>query len=59
MKKSEIISMSERIAYKSIKVVLKTIKKSVMVINMTMRKVNNLIISWCDEFEHIIFIEKV
>lgn len=59
MKKTEIISKSEIVAYKSVKIMLKTIKKSIMVINMTMRKMTNMICSWCDEFEHIMFIEKV
>lgn len=38
---------------------LKIIKKSVLVMAMTTRKVNNLILTWCDEFEHIMFYEKV
>ena len=59
MKKTEISSKSKIVAYKSVKITLKTIKKSIMVINMTMRKITNMICSWCDEFEHIVFIEKV
>lgn len=59
MNKKQIITKSEQIFYKSIKILFKTIKKVSMIVAMTVRRVNNLVLSWCDEAEQILFIDKV
>ena len=59
MNKKQIITKSEQISYKSVKILFKTIKKVSMIVAMTVRKAHNLIVSWCDEVEQILFIEKV
>lgn len=58
--KSEQIShKSKQISYKSFKILFKTIKRLSMIVAMTVGKTNNLVLSWCDEVEQILFIEKV
>ena len=59
MNKKQTITKSEQISYKSVKMLFKTIKKVSMIVAMTARKANNLIVSWCDEAEQILFIDKV
>lgn len=59
MNKKQIITKSEQISYKSVKMLFKTIKRLSMIVAMTVRRVNNLVLSWCDEVEQILFIEKV
>ena len=59
MNKKQIITKSEQISYKSVKILFKTIKRLSMIVAMTVRKTNNLVLSWCDEVEQILFIEKV
>ena len=59
MNKNQIITKSEQISYKSVKILFKTIKRLSMIVAMTVRKANNLVLSWCDEVEQILFIEKV
>lgn len=59
MNKKQIITKSEQIVYKSVKILFNTIRVLSMIVAMTVRQVNNLVLSWCDEVEHILFIEKV
>lgn len=59
MNKKQIITKSEQISYKSVKILFKTIKRLSMIVAMTVGKTNNLVLSWCDEVEQILFIEKV
>lgn len=59
MNKKQIITKSKQISYKSVKILFSIIKILSMIVAMTIRRVNNLILSWCDEVEQILFIEKV
>lgn len=58
MNKKQIITKSEQIVYKSVKILFNTIRVLSMIVAMTVRQVNNLVLSWCNEVEEILFIQE-